>query len=83
MTTYRVLKKTEDEITATAKLKESYSMVGTYDAHSPKAAIQQAVHAMTDAQRKEAHGATFAATPDGSWTETTVGVAVETKVTVA
>ena len=78
MTKYRVLRKHEPEDTI-----DTYEVLGVFDAHTAKAAIQQAVLSMTDAQRKDADGATFAATPDGSWTELTVGVAVETKVTVA
>lgn len=88
MTRYKVLRKhdapkAETNGTSSVRVLGGYEIIGTYDAHTAKAAIQQAVLAMTDAQRKEADGATFAATPDGSWTELTVGVAVETKVTVA
>lgn len=90
MTKYRVLRKhdstlVKDGVSATAPVSFSggYETLGVFDAHTAKAAIQRAVLAMTETQRKEADGATFAATPDGSWTELTVGVAVETKVTVA
>ncbi len=85
MTKYRVMKKqAPDDPTVAGNGKSStYTVVGTFDAHTAKAAIRDAVTAMTDGQRKDADGATFAATPDGSWTELTVGVAVETKVTVA
>lgn len=78
MTKYRVMRKHEPEDTIPV-----FEVLGTFDAHTAKSAIQQAVLGMSDAQRKDADGSTFAATPDGSWTELTVGVAVETKVTVA
>ena len=88
MTTYKVLRKHDapkapENGASTVRVLGGYEILGVFDAHTAKAAIQQAVLGMTDGQRKEADGARFAATPDGSWTELTVGVAVETKVTVA
>ena len=86
MTSYKVtMKHAPEEINSAGKISTGalYEVLGVFDAHTAKAAIQQAVLAMTDTQRKDADGATFAATPHGSWTELTVGVAVETKVTVA
>lgn len=88
MTKYKVLRKhdapkTPENGSVSVRVLGGYEILGVFEAHTAKAAIQQAVLAMTDTQRNAADGATFAATPDGSWTEMTVGVAVETKVTVA
>lgn len=56
-------------------------LVGTVPAHSAKQAIALVVDGMGE-KLQDADGQTFAATPERSWTQLTVSVAVETRVRV-
>lgn len=76
MTRYKVFRK------LTLSDGDSFEPIDTVEAHDAKAAISDAITGLDEDAQRAAHGATFAAVPERSWTEASPEVQLELKVRV-